>query len=260
MNPIKVPSSAEMLEEARIVCWFSCGAASAVAAHQAIKKAPVGANIEVVYCDTSADEHPDNGRFLADVERWIGRPITRLSGMYDSVEDVFAAHRYMAGIAGARCTVEMKKKPRFAYQQPDDVHVFGFTSDEQGRVQRFNDGNPELETWFPLVESGTTKQDCYGVLRDAGIEIPAMYRLGYRNNNCIGCVKATSARYWNMVRRDFPDVFERRATQSRDIGVRLTRVRGRRVFLDELPEDYLSEPLEDISCGPDCGVSASAAR
>lgn len=241
----------------RIVCWFSCGAASAVAAHQALQNLPEGAEIEVAYCDTSRDEHPDNERFLSDVERWLDRPITRLKSTYESVEDVFDKHRYMAGINGARCTVEMKKKPRFAYQRPDDIHVFGFTADEPGRITRFNEGNPELETWFPLAESNTTKEDCYRILRDAGIEIPAMYQLGYRNNNCIGCVKATSARYWNMVRRDFPDVFDRRAAQSRDIGVKLTRVRGERVFLDELPADYLAEPLEDISCGPDCGIQGT---
>ena len=240
----------------RVVCWFSCGAASAVAAYQAIKSTPT--SIEIAYCDTSVDEHPDNERFLNDVESWVGLPVTRLKGEYTSVEDVFASTRYMAGINGARCTVEMKKKPRFAYQRPDDIHVFGFTSDEQTRIQRFNDNNPELLTWFPLAESGTTKEDCFRILRDANIDVPAMYRLGYRNNNCIGCVKATSARYWNMVRKDFPDVFQRRAEQSRDIGVRLTRVRGQRVFLDELPADYLSEPLEDISCGPDCGVQPVA--
>ncbi len=42
----------------------------------------------------------------------------------------------------------------------------------------------------------------------------------------------------------------------REIGVRLTRHNGKRIFLDELPSDYLpAEPLEDISCGPVCGDS-----
>jgi len=79
-----------------------------------------------------------------------------------------------------------------------------------------------------------------------------MYELGYSNNNCIGCVKATSAKYWNKIRADFPEHFERRAQQSRELGVRLTRVDGERVFLDELPEDYLFGEMESISCGPDC--------
>lgn len=235
--------------------WFSCGAASAVAAKLAVDK--YGDDCEVVYCDTMSTEHEDNARFFADVGAWLGRDITRIkSSKYDSVDEVFADTRYMAGIYGARCTAEMKKLPRYEYQRPDDVHVFGFTHDESDRIERFEVNNPELFTEWVLRDKGITKEDCYAILEDAGIALPALYALGYKNNNCLGCVKATSARYWNMVRRDFPTVFERRARQSRELGVRLTRYKGERIFLDELPEDYMpAEPLEDISCGPDCGAS-----
>lgn len=239
----------------RIVVWFSCGAASAVAAHEALKKYPAE-RVAVVYCDTSRNEHPDNMRFLTDVEDWLGITVERIaSTKYATVEDVFDARSYMAGIAGAPCTVEMKKVPRFAYQRADDIHVFGFTADEQNRRERFDDNNPELNTDWVLIDAGITKDECLHRVDEAGISLPVLYGLGYNNNNCLGCVKATSARYWNMVRRDFPLVFEQRAKQSRKIGARLTRVKGVRVFLDELPADYLpSEPLEDISCGPDCNI------
>lgn len=240
----------------RRVVWFSCGAASAVAAKIAVSQ---HSNVEVIYCDVIADEHPDNERFFKDVEEWIGQSVKRIkSDKYSSVNDVFAARKYMAGIHGAPCTVEMKKVPRFKYQNADDIHIFGFTSDEQTRIDRFLHNNPELNAEWVLADAEITKEDCYRIISDAGIEIPEMYRLGYNNNNCLGCVKATSAKYWNMVRRDFPDVFKLRAKQSREYGAKLTRVRGERVFLDELPEDYLpSEPLEDISCGPDCSIQLS---
>ena len=61
----------------RVVAWFSCGAASAVAAKMALEK--YGPGVEVVYCDTSRNEHPDNARFMADVERWLGVKVTRLA-------------------------------------------------------------------------------------------------------------------------------------------------------------------------------------
>jgi len=38
-----------------------------------------------------------------------------------------------------------------------------------------------------------------------------------------------------MIRRDFPEVFQRRCEQSRELNVRLTRLHGERIFLDELP-------------------------
>ncbi len=102
-----------------------------------------------------------------------------------------------------------------------------------------------------LVEWGISKADCLRILSDAGITLPAMYALGFDHNNCVGCVKSTSAGYWNRVRRLFPDVFARRAAQSRAIGVRLVRVRGERVYLDALPVDAQA-PDDDIDCGPVC--------
>jgi len=80
--------------------------------------------------------------------------------------------------------------------------------------------------------------------------------MGYKNNNCIGCVKG-GAGYWNKIRVDFPNVFKRMARQERKMNVAINkRYAGgerKRVFLDELPPDmgnYFQEP--DISCGPHC--------
>lgn len=239
----------------RVIAWFSCGAASAVAAKLAVEK--YGDACEVVYCDTMAAEHPDNARFMADVARWIGREIRVIrSEKYATIDDVFTARRYLAGIAGAPCTVEMKKVPRFAYQQPEDVHVFGFTSDEADRIADFEANNPELSLDWILRDQGISKKQCYRILEDTGIALPVMYGLGFQNNNCIGCVKASSPAYWARIRRHFPEVFLRRAMQSREYGARLVRIDGERRFLDELPPDaalpLFDEPEEDVSCGPQC--------
>jgi hypothetical protein len=239
---------------ARVVCWFSCGAASAVAAHTAIRQFGAAHPISVVYCDTSKDEHPDNARFMRDVEGWLGRQVTVIrSPDYGSIEEVFAARRYMSGIKGACCTVALKKVPRFHFQEADDINVFGYTAEETKRIADFEEHNPELSLAWVLRDHGIRKKDCFRMLAGAGIRLPQMYALGYRNNNCIGCVKATSARYWSMIRSDFPEVFWRRAEQSRGIGVRLVRYHGERIFLDELPrEDYSLFDLENVSCGPEC--------
>jgi hypothetical protein len=235
------------------VVWFSCGAASACAA----KLAPQGAS--VVYCDTSSDEHPDNPRFLHDVETWIGRPVEIIrSEKYTSIDDVFERTRYMSGIKGARCTVEMKKVPRFEFQRADDIHVFGLTADEPKRIADLERNNPELHLSWVLRDAGMTKQKCYEMVAAAGIALPVMYSLGFKNNNCIGCVKATSPAYWNRVRTHFPDRFAKRAERSREIGVRLVRWKGERIFLDELPNDIGAFPRqyeEDIECGPVCQTS-----
>lgn len=248
--------------DSRVIAWFSCGAASAVAAKYAIEK--YGERVCIVYCDTMKSEHPDNLRFFEDVQRWLKREIIVIkSEKYASVEDVFQARRYMAGIAGAPCTTEMKKVPRFAFQQPDDIHVFGFTADEADRIADFARNNPELHLDWILQERGITKKWCLLELEHAGIALPAMYNLGFANNNCLGCVKATSPEYWRKTRRHFPEVFERRARLSREIGARLVRINDERRFLDELPPDEelalwttIKPVYEDLSCGPQCGTSA----
>ena len=56
-----------------------------------------------------------------------------------------------------------------------------------------------------------------------------MYDMGYRNNNCVGCIRGGMG-YWNKIRVDFPEVFARRAKQEREIGH--SCING--VFLDEL--------------------------
>lgn len=242
----------------RHVVWFSCGAASAVAAKLMVDDLGTDPEVlEIVYCDTMSTEHEDNARFMRDVEAWIGRPVTLIkSDKYSDIDDVFQRARYMAGIGGAKCTTVMKKAPRIKWQRPADIHVFGYTADERKRAESFEDRNPSLDVEWPLIDRGITKDDCLSRLVRAGIDLPIMYSLGFAHNNCLGCVKATSPGYWNRTRRHFPEVFARRARQSDIIGAKLVRVRGVRIPLSELePGEGLAEPDGDIECGPVCQLS-----
>lgn len=242
-------------DSGRVLAWFSCGDASAVAAKLAVEK--YGPRAEVLYCDTFAYEHPDNKRFFKDVEQWLDRPIKVLrSEEYKDIYDVFVKTKWLVGVGGARCTLELKKNVRRAYQKPDDIHIFGFTAEEKKRAERFGEGSPDLFAEFPLIDANITKAHCHQRMRDAGIQLPAMYLLGYKNNNCIGCVKGQSG-YWNKIRHDFPDAFDKMAKQERCLNVAINKkyVKGvrTRVFLDELPPDagrYQSEA--DIECGVIC--------
>lgn len=93
----------------RVVCWWSAGAASTIAAKLTLAKNP---SALVVYCETGS-EHPDNERFLTDCETWLGRVIVRLrSEAYENIWEVFEKTRYLVGPSGARCTTELKKRDR----------------------------------------------------------------------------------------------------------------------------------------------------
>jgi len=238
----------------RVLVSFSCGAASAVAAKLAVDK--YGDRVEIIYCDTLKYEHPDNIRFLNDVSAWVGKPIKIISSpKYEDIFDVFEKTGWLVGNAGARCTLELKRKPRKDYSKDDDTHVFGLTADEPERIAKFEDNN-NIEVDWVLSNAGVTKKDCYRILQEAGIELPEMYKLGYNNNNCIGCVKGGQG-YWNKIRVDFPEAFERMAKLERKLNVAINKDRrgGKRksLFLDELdPEAGRGVPLPDIECGVMC--------
>jgi hypothetical protein len=240
-----------------IAVWFSCGAASAVAAKRTIEKYGKIANTRVVN-NPVKEEHPDNMRFLRDVEVWLGVPVEfATNDKYPSYAcvDVWEKRRFMSGPEGAPCTIELKKMARRQWEENNHVdwHVLGFTLDEKKRSDKFILG--ERSNLIPvLIDEGITKQQCFQIVRDAGIELPEIYKLGYPNANCIGCVKATSPTYWNHVRKMHPDVFAERAKQSRDIGARLVRVKGERIFLDELDQKAKGRPMKnmDFECGIFC--------
>jgi hypothetical protein len=226
-----------------------------VAAKLAVEKYP---DAEVLYCDTLAYEHPDNVRFMRDVERWVGKEVEILkSHKYKDIFDVFERTGWLVGVGGARCTTELKKNVRLHYQQPGDLQIFGLTSDEATRIDRFEVQNPDADCEWILADQGVTKDDCYKYLADAGIDLPAMYKLGYNNNNCIGCVKGQMG-YWNKIRVDFPDAFERMALLERKMNVAICKTyagdgKRKRVFLDELdPAAGRYQPLPDIECGVLC--------
>lgn len=234
---------------ARTIVWFSCGAASAVAAKMTPDAIPV-------YCETGA-EHPDNERFMTDCERWLGRAVTRIkSTEFLDTWDVWERTRWLAGIKGARCTTALKVEPRLEFQRPDDVHVFGYTADasDANRAARLRDNYPELKIVTPLIERGITKAACLAMVERAGIALPPLYAMGFENNNCIPCVKATSPAYWALVRERFPAQFQRMAKLSRDLDVRLCRMNDERRFIDEIPADHPTTNPIQPSCDFLCHI------
>lgn len=241
-----------------IAVWFSCGAASAAALKLTVDK--YGAESVRAINNPVLEEHPDNRRFLNNVSEWVGVPIEiSISKKYPSQScyDVWEHKKAMSIIVPGKgsiapCTDQLKKEPRYQWERENHVgwHVLGFTIEEKKRHERFILG--ERENVLPvLIDAGMTKDDCYMMLRAHGLKLPEMYDLGYPNANCIGCVKATSPTYWNLVRKTHPDVFRARAEQSRRLGAKLVRVKNERIFLDELSPDAKGRPLKSM---PECGL------
>lgn len=239
-----------------IVVWFSSGAASAVAAKRTIEKYGHRCNVVVVN-NPIKEEHTDNTRFLLDVQEWLGKSIlfaTNPKFPNSSCVEVWDKRKYMSGINGAPCTLVLKKEARYRYEKMNrvDWHVLGFTAEEQSRHNQFT-MNERSNVIPVLIDLGITKDDCYDIIQEAGIELPMAYVLGMPNANGLGCVKATSPTYWNFIRLHFPQVFNDRAKQSRRLGVRLVRYKGKRIFLDELPADAKGRSMKSFKPA-ECGI------
>ena len=242
-------------EGKHIAVWFSCGAASAVAAKLTLELYSHNNKVSVLN-NPITEEDGDNQRFLRDCESWLGVQIQSVvSSKYpeQSCKDVWEARRFMSGPMGAPCTLELKKKPRQEWEvlNKPDYTVLGFTSEEKGRADRFR--LTERDTLLtPLIDAGLSKEGCFRIIESVGISLPNIYKMGYPNANCIGCVKASSSTYWNLVRKQHPEVFKDRAEQSRQIGAKLAYHKGRRLFLDELPEDAKGHSLKNYNF--ECGI------
>ena len=232
-----------MTERPRTLVWFSRGAASAIAWQLTKRDTP---DCIAVHCATNA-EHPDSDRFEREWCRVMNDSVTTLqSDEYCDTWDVWQKTRWLAGVNGARCTGELKVAPRLAFQRPDDIHVFGYTADADDvrRATRLRETYFEMQIRTPLIDAGLTKEAVLAMVQRQGVQLPEMYRLGFRNNNCIPCVKATSPDYWALVRKTHPDQFDRMAKLSRDLGVRLCRIHDERRFIDEIPHNWpTTDPL-----------------
>lgn len=224
------------------VCWFSAGVSSFIATY--LEKDSID---QIIYTHIQ-DQHEDTLRFLRDCEKVLGREIEIITSEYASVSNVIETFRFINGPYGAKCTEILKKRVRkeWEYGKKDLVYVWGYDVTEKHRSERILEAMPQQEHIFPLIERELTKEDCHGMARKLGIKRPAMYDLGYRNNNCIGCVKGGMG-YWNKIRVDFPEVFAERAKQEREIGH--TCIKG--IYLDKL--DPLAGRIED-EVMEDCGI------
>ena len=237
----------------RLVVWFSCGAASAVAAKLCLAQYSGEYEIAIARC-VVANEHPDNDRFAADCEQWLGQEILSLkSEKYADCWEVWERRKFLVSPQGAPCTEAMKKSVRRSFECAwwPDLQAYGYTVEERERASRFCAHNPDVELVTPLIDGMLTKSDCLSMIERAGIDLPAMYRLGFNNNNCVGCVKGGKG-YWNRIRRVFPDVFERMAQLERSLGATIFRTDDAPLYLDELPADAGRHVEPEIDCSLFC--------
>lgn len=249
-----------------MLLWLSGGASSAYACYLALCE----------YKDLTAflvridplGELEDNTRFCKDFAAFLKLPLHIISckdyGKYTDCNDHLDVLRKIGCIrlpgTGAPCTTALKKDVRKAfvkelcdkYEITDEeiLHVWGFDADEKERYNRIFSIRGHHTA--PLFEHGYRKEDAIRFLLSNNIQPPRAYYHGMPNANCVGCVKGGGG-YWNVIRRAFPEVFEKAAKLEREIGFSILR----KYYLDELPHDYGRNRPVII---PDCGALGEFCR
>ena len=154
--------------------------------------------------------------------------ITSIGSDYQSIEDVWIRNKSLNVASGAVCSDRLKKRVRDKWQKTNSFkhQVFGFEFDKKefNRALSMNLNHGEKASpIFPLMMMGYDKDKCISIIKNAGIEIPRAYTLGFRNNNCLktGCVQGGIG-YWQKMMVDFPDKFDKMA----ELEHHLTNIKG----------------------------------
>lgn len=237
------------------VSWFSAGISSFLATLLAKPD-------RVIFIDID-DHHPDTRRFVAEssniFEREFGTVVETLRSTLGSVDNACRMRGAIKFVKWAPCTEYLKRRVRKEWEagRTDALeYVWGMDYDERDRASRIVDAMPKQKHIFPLIDACMNKEDCHGFAAKYGIKRPAMYDMGYNNNNCIGCVKGGMG-YWNKIRIDFPSVFESRAKLERLIGASILK----EGYLDELDPNRgrAQKPIVE-DCGLFCELALAAGR
>jgi 3'-phosphoadenosine 5'-phosphosulfate sulfotransferase (PAPS reductase)/FAD synthetase len=242
-----------------LVSWFSAGISSFVATM--LVKPNWRDDGRIIFIDID-DHHEDTARFVDEAssifEREFGLGIETLKSRLGSVENACLMRGAIKFVKGSPCTDILKRRVRKEWEagRTEELeYVWGMDYDERDRARRIVDAMPKQKHSFPLIAACMKKADCHGFAAKYGIKRPAMYDLGYNNNNCVGCVKGGMG-YWNKIRVDFPAVFDARAKLERRIGASILK----ECYLDELDPNRGREQKPIIEdCGLFCELAVDAA-
>lgn len=208
------------------VVSVSSGAPSALLALKAIEI--YGAeNVACIFADTCV-EHPDNYRFLRDLEA-AGLAITWLS-VGKTPDDLQREHNTLFTQFLAPCTRILKLEPIREYVQglqAEGYLVFmhvGYTVEDASRLAdtRRNWLANGVIPRFLLVDEQYNRQRVMAEMKARGFELPETYKLNFPNANCIaggGCVKGGKS-YMQRMLTHYPQYYAKRELLESDIRIR----------------------------------------
>lgn len=164
-------------------------------------------DVEYVFCDTHK-ELPETYEYLARIEAYLGKPVTRLSSGADErgFDHYLAMYRGYLPSANMRwCTRKLKIEPFEQFVGDDPVRLYvGIRADE--RREGFISTKPNITPVYPFKDHGLTKDDVFKILQDSGVDLPDYYRWRTRSG-CYFCFFQRKHE-WVGLLEEHPDLFE----------------------------------------------------
>src|SRR5262245_13311577 len=164
-------------------------------------------NFEYVFCDTHK-ELPETYEYLARIEAYLGKAITRLSsGLgergFDHYLKIFGG--YLPSPKMRWCTRQLKIEPFEKYVADDPVFLYvGIRADENRSGYISTKAN--IRPVFPFKEDGIKKPDVMRILEESGVGLPKYYEWRSRSG-CYFCFFQQRAE-WVRLKERHPDLFE----------------------------------------------------
>jgi hypothetical protein len=216
----------------RWVVSVSSGASSAVAAERTMAKYGKD-NVDLVFADTTV-EHADNYRFLNDLEKRWGKPIIRLADGRNP-QTVWDDKQLIPTDQFAPCTYELKLKLIIEHVQKLRAQGYAVVmcvgmslKDTRKKSPLADKYPPHMGKWYPGRMLATAVNwskaglafvdfpcmnkpvdfDVLETVKTWGIELPAMYAMGFTSANCEGKCPKGGVKHWRRVLTHFPVAFK----------------------------------------------------
>ncbi len=174
-----------------------------------------------LWSDTRREDE-DTYRFGREVaERW-GLNIVEASDGRD-LWDLWREHNFIPARQISQCSIDMKILPSQKYlesiTEPGRV-AYGYDLREEDRAERTERRwqHPFLTPWFPLLEWGISKEQCFGYFQRHGIKPARMYAQ-FQHSNCLPC-KNFRVNDWNALQYHYPEKFAEAAAFEQETGLK----------------------------------------
>lgn len=181
-------------------------------------------NLRLVFADTKMED-PDLYRFIHEAAADVGVELEIIEDGRNPWE-VFHDVRFLGNTRIDPCSRVLKRQLlrkwlETEYPDPQSVVIhIGFSWDEEERLTRAKPYWKPYTVEAPLCRpplQAMGPEALQKVLDEAGIEMPRLYRLGFKHNNCGGfCVKAGHANF-RLLLQTMPDRYRWHEEQEQNI-------------------------------------------